>query len=311
MRRWRDWWMLGAAGLTLLALTHACSRTSSKGVALDSSIEKLIPGDTVVLAGARVTEVEASPIYKRIMGDRVFPELEEFAKQTGLDPRRDLKEIVFASNGTSALMIARMTVADIPKLESVIEKRGARRMQAGSHTMFGSEEGAVSFVSNSIAIAGKTENLRDLLSGKQVDDLKKRNVLAKVASLPQDKHIWVVAVGGFAPMPLPAEGNLANLNRIFQSLDTTLLTLDLRDGVSLAAQGFCTNDAGAKQLHNTLRGLIGFGRLSTSADNPEILKFYDSIKVEQDKTEVKVNADVPMDMVDRFLKLTEKKKPAA
>jgi hypothetical protein len=303
--------ILTAAALGVIVCACGCARTSTKGVALDTSIEKLIPGDTVVLAGVRVTEVEASPIYKRLMGDRMFPELERFAKQTGLDPRKDLKEVVFASNGRSGLMIARGNIADIPKLEALLEKEGAHRMQAGSYTLLGTEDSAVCFISNSVAIAGKTANLKDILSGKPMDDTKKRNVLAKTASLPQDKHIWVVAVGGFAPMPLPEQGNLANLNRIFQSLDTTLLTLDLRDGVSLSAQGFCTDDAGAKQLHATLRGLIGFGRLSTSGDNPELLRFYDSIKVEQDKTEVRLNADVPMDMVDRFLKLTEKRKPAA
>lgn len=303
--------MRTAAALALIAFACACSRTSTKGVALDASIEKLIPGDTVVLAGVRVTEVEASPVYQRLMGGRMFPELEKFAKQTGLDPRKDLKEVVFASNGRSAVMIASGNIADIPKLEALLEKEGARRMQAGSYTLLGNDDAAVCFVNNSIAIAGKTASLMDVLSGKPTDDLKKRNVLAKTASLPRNKHIWVVAVGGFAPMPLPEQGNLANLNRIFQSLDTTLLTLDLRDGVSLSAQGFCTDDAGARQLHATLRGLIGFGRLSTSGDNPELLRFYDSIKVEQDKSEVRLNADVPMDMVERFLKLTEKRKPAA
>lgn len=311
MRRKNGWRVLGAVALGLFALTCSCARTSTKGVALDTSIEKLIPGDTVVLAGIQVTEVEASPVYKRLMGDRMFPELEKFAKQTGLDPRKDLKEVVFASNGTTGLMIARGNPADVPKLESLLEKEGAQRIQVGSHTLLSKGDTAVSFVGNTIAVAGKADYLKSILSGQQSDDVKKRNVLARTAALPQNKHIWVVAVGGFAPMPLPEQGNLANLNRVFRSLDTTLLTLDLRDGVSLSAQGFCTDDEGAKQLHATLRGLIGFGRLSTSGDNPEMLRFFDSIKVEQDKAEVRVSADVPMDMVDRFLKLTEKRKPAA
>lgn len=304
----RTHWVLAAASTLLLA---GCANQPSKGVALETSIEKLIPGDTVVLAGAHIKEIQSSPLYVRLMGDKKLPELESFVKQTGLDPRKDVTELIVASNGKDTLMIARGHIESIPTLEGLLEKQGATSSMFEGHKLLGSDNGSVSFLSNSVAIAGTTARVKEVLAGKTGDDSKKRQVLAKVAKIEHDKHVWVVAIGGFSPMPLPEQGNLANLARIFQSLDTTLVTLDLSHGLSLMAQGFCTDGEGAKQLHNTLRGLIGFGRLSTPGDNPEMLRFFDSIKVEQTDRQVRVNADVPMDMVDRFLKLTEKKKPSA
>jgi hypothetical protein len=160
-------------------------------------------------------------------------------------------------------------------------------------------------------VAGRPSLLKTVLSGTKVDDEKKRAILHRVAALPQDRPVWAVAIGGFSPMPLPDTGNLANLGRIFQSLRTVSMTVGLNDGLSLAASGLCGNEKDAKQLHDMLRGLIGFGRLSTPTDKPEMLRFFDGIKVDHAESTVKVNADVPLDLVEFFLSLTGKRKPAA
>ncbi|MCS7024944.1 MAG: hypothetical protein NZV14_09085 [Bryobacteraceae bacterium] len=302
-----DWALVFVATLML----DSCSRTAAPPeTRIEPALEKLIPGDTVVLAGVRVTLVESSPVYARLMKGRMFPELDQFAQQTGLDPRRDLKEVLLASNGSRAVVIAKGRVEDVSKLEALLESKGAQRFRVGPHTLLGNEQAAVCFLSNSVAIAGQTSALRDLLSGQSGKDENKKQVLAQVALIPSGTPIWMVAVAGFSPMRLPEQGNLANLQRVFQSLETALVALDLREGVRLSAQGVCKDEPGAKQLHNALRGLIGFGRLSTPADHAELLRFYDSIKVEQNKTEIKLQVDVPMDMVDQFLKATEKDKPS-
>ncbi|MBI3679931.1 MAG: hypothetical protein HY235_05985 [Acidobacteria bacterium] len=306
--------MSGRRAWTALALALAlagCKQSSRTGIALDASIEKLIPADTVVLAGARLEQMRATTLYQRLMGEQKIAPLDEFAKKTGLDPRRDLIELVIASNGKDALMIARVRIGNPSTLEALLEKEGAKRTVFEGHTLLGSESGAVVFLNGGLVAAGRPAQLKEALAGKSADDTKKKAVLGKSASLPADRHIWVVAMGGFPPMPLPETGNLANLNRVFQSLDTVTMTLDLKQGISLSATGLCNNDKDAKQLHDMLRGLIGFGRLSTPTDQPEMLRFFDGIKVDHRERTVKLNADVPMDMVDYFLKLTERGKGKA
>ena len=199
---------------------------------------------------------------------------------------------------------------DPKSLESLLEKEGARRVTSGTHTILTKDEAGVVFIDKTIALAAKMPYLQTALTPKG-DDNNKRNVLFQVSELPQDKHIWGVAIGGFAPIPLPQTGNLANLNRIFRSLETVTMTLDMKDGLSLDAMGQCGDEKDAKQLHDMLRALIGFGRLSTPSDKPEMLRFFDRIKVDHAKRKVEVNADVPMDMVDYFLSITGQKRPAA
>jgi hypothetical protein len=142
-------------------------------------------------------------------------------------------------------------------------------------------------------------------------DAKKKELLTQVAAVAEDKHVWVVAIGGFAPIPLPETGNLANLGRVFGSLENVTMTLDLKDGVNLVATGRCKEEKDAKQLHDMMRALIGFGRLSTPGDKPEMLRFFDGVKVDHANRTVKVNAEVPMNLVDYFLSVTGKGGPKA
>jgi hypothetical protein len=43
------------------------------------------------------------------------------------------------------------------------------------------------------------------------------------------------------------------------------------------------------------------GRLSTPDNAPELLRFYDGIQVTQQTNSVRVNADIPTDVLDKFL----------
>lgn len=290
---------LQVAALTLLLL-QSCSRsTDTKGVAIDRSLEKLIPSDTVVLAGFHTADLMKTPIYQRLMEQQRLPaELEEFTKETGLDPRRDVEQVLFASSGDQPLLIARLRIADPQAVEKALEQKGANRIPLDKYTMFGKDGRGVVFVDRQTAIAGDAKQIRKALAGGPPSAL-----LEKVAALPGRKHVWAVATGGFSPMPLPETGNMANLKRVFASLETTTLALDLENGVVLSASGLCGDDANARQLHDTLRGLIGFGRLSTPDDKPEMLRLFDAIKVEQKQREVNVEADIPMDLVDILLKI--------
>jgi hypothetical protein len=292
-------WAVAAA----LALAGCGGPVGQKGRTLDAVVEKLIPPDTVVLGGVNVQRVLKSPVYARLSADEKEPAaMREFARATGLDLKRDLSEVYFASAGKEGMVIARASIADPAALEKTLESKGAQRIPAGRYNLFGRDGKAVVFLDGKLAVAGPVDMLRAALAGQGGDSTKKQAVLYHANSIPAGADVWAVTVGGFAPMPLPETGNLANLNRIFGSLESATMTLDLSSGAKLAAAGVCTGDKAAKQLHDTLRGLIGFGRLSTPADKPEMLRLFDGIEVAMAGAKVNVNADVPLDMVDYFLK---------
>ncbi|MBI4909871.1 MAG: hypothetical protein HY820_40005 [Acidobacteria bacterium] len=294
-----------AVSVVILLTLVSCKTDGGKGVVLEASLEKLIPNDTVILTGVRMETLKNTPLFQRLEKQQKITALDDFVRQTHLDPRKDLREIVVASTGKEVVAIARVDLADPANLEKLLEEKGARRVAAGKYTLMATaDQNAVCFVGNKLAIAGRLDLVQQLVQGQAGDDQKKRAVLNRVAKLPDEKQIWAVAVGGFSPVKLPDTGNLANLLQVFSRLEAFTLTVDVKEGVYLTASGQCLKPEDAKQLHDLLRGLIGFGRLSTPSDRPEFLRFFDGIKVENADRTVKINADVPKDMVDLFLTLS-------
>lgn len=297
------------AGLAVaLVALSGCKTSDSKGVALASSMERYIPADTVVLVGVRVDQLKTTPLYQKLMEGQRLGELDQFAKRTGLDPRRDLDEFVLASNGKKSVAIARGRIANRAALEDAMVKEGASTQAFGKYNLVSNAGYAVVFVDDTIALAGEPESLKPLLDAEPARGDAKSAVLERVAAMQQARQVWAVAIGGFAPVPLPETGNLANLNRVFQSLEDVAMTMDLKEGLHLNAAGTCNDEKNARQLHDLLRGLIGFGRLSTPSDRPDLLRLLDGIRVDHNNRNVKLDAQVPMELVDTLLAASEGKR---
>ncbi len=69
--------------------------------------------------------------------------------------------------------------------------------------------------------------------------------------------------------------------------------------------GDCRTEQDAKTLGDAARGMVGLGRLSVPENQPEMLRLFDDIKVEQKQQSVQLNVNIPADLIDRLIKLTE------
>ena len=127
--------------------------------------------------------------------------------------------------------------------------------------------------------------------------------------MPEGDQIYAALTGGIEHLnlPLPRDGNLGNIMQALHSVDSASLGLNLSHGIDGVAYVNCTTERDARFIHDMLRGLIGFGRLNTRDDQPEMLKLYDAIQVTQQQQRAKVTAVVPQELADRFLDLWLKK----
>ncbi|MGH9657078.1 MAG: hypothetical protein ACRD96_00960, partial [Bryobacteraceae bacterium] len=75
------------------AVIAACgSMQVSGGAAVDPVLAALIPPDTVLLAGIRMEPLKSTPLYKQIVATRARADLDDFARRTSFDPRKDVRE---------------------------------------------------------------------------------------------------------------------------------------------------------------------------------------------------------------------------
>jgi hypothetical protein len=299
---------LACAALCLLAL-NGCQPKRSASLHISPALEALVPADTVVVLGINLAAVRNTPIYQKLMERFPLPQLDEFQKQTGLDPRKDLSEVLLCSNGKTALLVVRgkFRIAD---LEARVKSNGMTPSNYKGHTLYGDDRAAVTFLDDSTAAAGLPAELRALIdqTGSKNAGLPP-DLRELLRTLPASDQIYAALTGGIEHLnlPLPREGNLGSILQALRSVDSASLGLNLSHGIDGVALVNCTTERDARFIHDMLRGLIGFGRLNTPDNQPETLKLYDSIQVTQQQQQAKVTANVPQELADRFLDLWLKK----
>lgn len=285
------------------ALLGGCGRVTSTGSGrIDPALASLVPSDTAVMVGAKLDKLRETPSYEKHFSKMPIPKLDAFAKDTGLDPRKDVWEVLFCSNGRDAGVLMLRGKFATRELEPRLEREGATRTNYKSYGLFGDERNSVFFMNSSTAVAGSTPVLKTIIDNR---DRTASGVPAGLRPLidaaPANAQVWAVFDAANISLPFTGSGPFGNMDQIMKSILNGRFSADLSKGLAFQANGACTNDQSAKQIRDLLKGLIGIGRLSTSDKQPEMLKVYDAIQVQQEGSKVNITADLPQELVDRFI----------
>jgi len=297
-----------AALLVCLALT-GCRPKQSASLHVSPVLEGLVPSDTVVVLGVNLAAIRDTTIYQKLITRVPLPQLDRFAQETGLDPRKDLSEILLCSNGKSALLLVRGKF-HTSDLEARFKSKGVMPSNYKGHNLFGDDRAAITFLDDSSAVAGPPVDLRALLDQSGVKGLGLPAPLRDLLrTLPAGDQVYAALTGGVENLnlPLPREGNLGNVLQALRSVDSATIGMNLSQGMDAVAVVNCNTERDAKFVHDLVRGLVGFGRLNTPDNQPDLLKLYDAIQVTQQQAQTKVTANVPQQLADKFLDLWLKK----
>lgn len=298
--RWRAATLLvGCLGLI------GCARKESASLHVSPSLESLVPADTVVVLGINFATLKNTSIYQKLITRVPLPQLDMFTRQTGLDPRKDFSEILLCSDGKNALLLVRGTF-QISDLQARLKARGEPQSEYKGRAIFGDQPVAITFIDGSIAAAGPPAQIRALIdqpsgSGRGLP-ASLRDLLR---TLPASDQIYGALTGGIAALnlPLPRQGDLASIMQSLKSVDTATIGMNLSNGIDARAVVNCSTARDAKFIHDMLRGLIGFGRLRTPDNQPDLLKLYDAVQITQQQMQTKVTANVPQQLADKFIDL--------
>ncbi len=254
-------WITALACLVLAG----CQPKKQEWLRIDPSLESMIPAGTVFIAGADIDAIRDTPVYQKLLGRMPLPQLDEFTRETGLDPRKDLSRVISCTNGKAGLLMARGKF-NAGNLETRLESRGAKRSTYKNHSLFGDERMSILFMNASTAIAGSGPDLRSLIdqgsgSGRGLPPALRE----LIRTIPANNQIWAALSGGLQGLNIgiPSNSNLENIVSALQSIDTATLGMDLSKGFDLAAAVTCKTERDAKFVHDMVRGMVGLGRLNT------------------------------------------------
>jgi hypothetical protein len=279
---------------------------------VDNVLAKLVPADSQALFGARMEQLKTTPLFSKLLSEQKIPQLDEFAGETGFDPRRDVKDLIVASAGrpNSSVLLARgnfhVNVAELKELKQI-------RYRNYVLTLSPHDDAGFCVMDQTLAIAGPVNGMKGALDQYLSPNKDATAVLLEQArAVPAQFQVWSVSTGGadFLANNLPRDGNAANFGKIFRSLENTHFQADLSHGLNAMAQGNCLSEADAKSLGDAARGLIGFGRLSVPENQPELLRLWDGLHVEQNQRAITITANIPQDLIDKLVQFLQTSMPA-
>jgi hypothetical protein len=282
----------------------SCAKAPQTGIAVHSAFRSFIPRDTTLLAGVRLTELQAAPFYVRHQDRLNFAQLDDLKEKIGLDPRRDLSDLVVAFDGRHVLLLASGTFQSDTVQNKLVTLR-AKRLEQKGHTLFLSGNEAVAFPANGLAAAGPVSAVETALdlhasrSGGVSEELQQR-----LEAIPSGDQLWAATRGGLPVLQLAGNSDVQSaLSNIAGYISATSAGLGVDTGLHLRAEIICISDEGARRVRDALRGAIGLGRLTTKDNETDLLRLYDSIQVKQNQRTVRVNSDLPADLADKLLTL--------
>ena len=250
-----------AAALTALAFAGAACRTAAPPSGMDPELAVCVPADTLALAGVHLDALRANAAFQQLSS----------GWGTLLDPVRDASDALIAYNGKALLVIARGQFRTAPP--------GSRLLNPG------------------LAVAGGEAAVRAAIA-QRATGRSGAPMLVGFAEAVASQPIWAVVSGG---APLPLRGNSANLNRLLGYTDHTTLAAEFPSGVTLRATGVCRSADAARQLEETLRGLISIAAASTR--DRDLAALLGAVQVHREGLAVRADVTTGIEAAQKFLAL--------
>jgi len=277
--------------LLSLALT-GCGGSLTRHGPIDPALAVFVSPDTVALAGVRIDQLRATPIYRKLAERDRLPHFDQFRTESGFDPSQDIQEMLLASDGKHVLAIARGAFPEKPP-----------------DSMKASDTEAIAFIGKTIVLGGPAATVRAAIDqSKSGGRGAPRDLMARAQGLPADAQIWAVIAGwrGATPDQLRAMGNLGNLDRVMRLVEDASVTVDLRAGLHAVLTGDSRTEADAKNLADSLRGLSALARMAVGrgvqGNPPDLLRALDGIQVKQEGRVVHVNVDIAEDVAEKLVR---------
>ena len=287
------------ACLTAAFLTSCTSRPATS-IHVDGAYEAYVPANAVFLAGADIAKIRDTQVFQRVVGATAGNELEKFTAETGIDPRKDLSSFVSWSDGDKTVTLARGKFNEA-ELSGKLNEHGLKHTSYKGASLYEDGTNSVVFLEPSMAAAGRSQAINSMLDSFEPARRLPLALADRLKMVPANSEVWAVFTGNFRKLRGPASGNLANFMQALDGITGGSLGLDVSDGLDLSARMTCQTNDDARRVHDTARGLIGLGRLSTPDNQPDLLKVFDAIQVNQDQSNVDITARLSQNLADKFL----------
>jgi hypothetical protein len=235
--------------------------------------------------------------------------LEEFRKQSGVDPLQDLDRLVITDKGV--VLSGNFGNA---RFKEMFQERvasdygpGARVYEPGSvlvalpdgGTRRGRDNGTVGLWNDQLLVVGDTpDSVKEVLDQVQGGGSNEPPIISEGSTYGE--MYGVLSVEQLARMIPPGQGELAQ--RLKDVTDTVELHMDARSDVAMVAEIRGPDASKVTDLGKSLGGALSLARLKAQADgDKDLAQLLDFARVRPDGSEFKLELAVPLEVIKERL----------
>jgi hypothetical protein len=287
--------------------------------AVDSQLLNLVMPDAQVMAGMNVTNSEISPlgtfILLHLSNDQ---NLEKLIAATGFDPRKDLTEMLAASNGSqtapASLVLAKGNF-DVAKIVAQVSQSSNQQVSqyAGATLITGldaKDTGAAAFIGSSIAIAGNVASVKAALDRSSGVNSISPALATQVHTLSTTEDAWSVSMASLGALipgaiasPGSADGMAGQTLQLVKNIQSSSAGLKFGANVQFTAQAVADTPQDASALGDVIKMIASLAAMSAGS-NPDaaaIAQTLQSLQVTTTGATVNLAATVPEAQVETLL----------
>ena len=268
---------------------------------VDNVLERMVPPGATSLVGARMDRIKQTDFYSKLVAAQTLPQVDQFARDTGFYPRRDVRELLFVETPRGSVMLARGTF----HLNSGL-LRGGAKIRHGEYDIWGRGGGGFCILDSTLAVAGDVPAIEAALDEwKSGGHTGAQPLLARAAAVNPQAQFWGVSTGfaGFLADHPPGASAGLDFSRIFRSLEETSFQADLSGGLRAEVHGTTATEKDAVNLRDAVRGMVGLGRLQVPVNQPELLRVWDGITADQQGRSIVIRADIAQDLFGKLIQM--------
>jgi hypothetical protein len=274
---------------------------------VDNVLERMVPPGSTSLVGARMDLIKQTNLYRKMVAAQSLPQVDEFARETGFDPRRDVRELLFVETPRGSVLLARGTfhLNALPLKDTQRTRHGEYEILGKATSGLGTTAGFC-ILDSTLAVAGDVSAIEAALDEwKSGTHAAARPLLARVAGVSPQAQLWGISTGlaGFLADHAPGVTSGLDFSKIFRGLEDTSFQADLTTGLRAEVRGTTANEKDAISLRDTVRGIVGFGRLQVPENQPELLRVWDGINAEQQGRAITIHIDIAQDLLDKLIQM--------
>jgi hypothetical protein len=289
--------------------------------AADPALLNLVMKDPRMVAGLDAGRAKNSPFGARILAEmkEEDPGFQKFVSATGFDPRRDLREVVLASDGEGAgsrTLLVVKGVFDEGRIAAWLRSEGAKSSLYRGVDVWSTEkrkhaDDAFALLGGTLAVFGREASVREAIDrrgagGSQLSG----EMAARVAEWSGRCDAWFVSATPLEELGIGKGGGNAilpgglNLGAVRQA------AAGVRFGGLIEVSGDFTarSEKDAEALGDVFRFVASMIRLNAKPGMEDALKAAESLRVSIAGASAKFTIEIPEELVEKLI--GNRRKPA-